>query len=610
MGTPRRSVPLVRWLLLAVAVVTAIPAEGFGAVQDQKQVLVLYSLRRDAQLAIVGERELPRILKNGLSANMDYYSEFIDQARFASAEYADALRQFLQLKYREQKFDLVVAVGDVPIEFVERNRATLFPAAAVVFFSTRPSIRRPANSTGVTAPLNLADTLDFALELQPDTRHVFVVAGAAPNDKAYAIAARAQFKPFESRLAVTYLWDLPLDDLEARLASLPAHSIVYFLVVEGAPSGEKFLPLEYLDRVTAIASAPVYCWVDSAMNHGIVGGSLKDQAAQMQALGALAVRVLQGEPADTIPIATPNLNVRQVDWRQIRRWGISESRIPSGTLIRFREPSTWDRYKIYIVGALAVLLAQAALIAGLLVQRAKRRQAEDLVRASQAELRTSYERIRDLGARLLNAQETERSRIARELHDDISQQMALLEIDLQLLSAAVESAGEELAGEALHRVRGIAKSVHDLSHRLHPARLRLIGLVSALRGLQRELAQSDTRINFRYEDVPASLPPELTLCLFRIVQEVLQNALKYSGAREVSVDLRGGSESLALTVADDGTGFDVDAAWGKGLGLISINERVEAIGGTFEIRSAPGAGTRVEVTVPLHLAQDPATLAV
>ena len=149
--------------------------------------------------------------------------------------------------------------------------------------------------------------------------------------------------------------------------------------------------------------------------------------------------MLRGEPADSIPTSSPSLNVSQVDWRQLRRWGISEARVPAGTLVRFREPSAWDRYRIYILGAVAVLLAQTALIAGLLVQRARRRQAEEQVRGSQAELRTSYERIRDLGARLLNAQETERSRIARELHDDISQQLALLEIDLELLSGAVQA---------------------------------------------------------------------------------------------------------------------------------------------------------------------------
>jgi signal transduction histidine kinase len=213
-------------------------------------------------------------------------------------------------------------------------------------------------------------------------------------------------------------------------------------------------------------------------------------------------------------------------------------------------------------------------------------------------LRTSYERIRDLGARLLHAQDTERSRIARELHDDISQQVALLEIDLQLLSKGVQGEARELAGEVLSRAQGVAKSVHDLSHRLHPARLRLVGLVAALQGLQRELSQPDMTITVTYDNVPPALPPDLTLCLFRVAQEALQNAVKYSQARQISLHLTNGPAGLALTIVDDGVGFDVGAVGGKGLGLISMSERLETIGGTFDIRSRPGEGTRLNATVP------------
>src|SRR5207247_1712068 len=104
-------------------------------------------------------------------------------------------------------------------------------------------------------------------------------------------------------------------------------------------SNRNLNPLEYVDRLAMVANAPIYCWVDSAMDHGIVGGDLKDQVAQTNAVGALAVRLLNGERADSIPVSAPDLNVKQVDWRQLRRWGISEARVPAGTLVRFRERS-------------------------------------------------------------------------------------------------------------------------------------------------------------------------------------------------------------------------------------------------------------------------------
>jgi signal transduction histidine kinase len=335
------------------------------------------------------------------------------------------------------------------------------------------------------------------------------------------------------------------------------------------------------------------------MGHGIVGGSLKDQTAQISAIAAVALRVIKGEPADDIPISSPGLNVIQADKRQLQRWGIRASRVPAGTLVKFDEPGVWDTYKDYILAAALVVLAQSALIFGLVIQRARRRAAEEQMRRSQLELRTTYERVRDLGVRLLHAQESERSRIARELHDDVSQQIALLEIDLELLGRTVHGADEMAVREAMKRTNEVAASIHDICHRLHPAKLRLIGLVATLQGLQRELSQSGLDVRFTYDNVPSMLDADLTLCIFRVVQEALQNAIKHSGARHVYVRLNGSPDRLFLTVCDDGVGFDITAAWGSGLGLISMSERLEAVGGTFNVRSEVGSGTMLTVTVPL-----------
>ena len=570
---------------------------------QQKQVLVLYSSRRDAQVAMIGDRDLPRILEQGIRGGVDFYSEYLDQARFAQSVYQEAFREFLRVKYGALNLDLVIAMGELPLAFAVANREGLFRNIPFVFFSDRP-VARPAGAAGVVADLNLRGTLALATSLQPETRNVFVIVDTQQND-AYRKAAEEQFRDFAPRLAITYLTGLATDALEAKLRSLPEQSIVYYLVVDVDAAGTRFHPLEYLDRVTAAANAPVYCWVDSAMGHGIVGGSLKDQAAQMKAIGDLAVRVLLGESPDGIPLSSADLNVAQVDWRQLRRWGISEARVPAGTVVRFRAASAWENYRVYIIAGIMVLLAQSGLIAGLLIQATRRQQAEAELLGKQAELRRSYDRIRDLGARLLSAQESERAHIARELHDDISQQMALLEMDLDQLHRIVHGNGAALTHEALDRVQTIAKSIHDLSHRLHPAKLRLAGLVAAVAGLQREMAHPGLVITFTHENVPPALSQDLTLCLFRIVQEGLQNAIKYSRGRTVTVRLQGHRESLSLTIEDDGIGFDAESTWQNGLGLISMQERLEAVGGTLRIYSRPGAGTRLEVSVPLPIEPEP-----
>ena len=259
---------------------------------------------------------------------------------------------------------------------------------------------------------------------------------------------------------------------------------------------------------------------------------------------------------------------------------------------------------ISVLSVIVVLLTQTVLIAGLLINAYARRRAERELLRRQSELQDSYGRIRDLGWRLLNAQEAERARIARELHDDVSQQLSLLAIDLAMMRGGVRGPLKEVIDEASLRVESIVKSVHDLSHQLHPYKLQLIGLVPALQGLQSTVSQAGIRITFTHETIPARVRPELTLCLFRIVQEALQNVLKHSRARAVSMHLIGGPTALTLTIVDDGIGFDVNTTSGNGLGLVSIRERLDAIGGTFEIRSKTGAGTRLEIRVPLSLMEE------
>ena len=587
------------WLIAACAVLCA-PVALVAA--DQKQVLVLYSTRRDAQIAVVGDRELPNILEAGLQQGLDYYSEYLDRGRFPSDGYYATFRDFIRLKYGTTRFDIVIAIQTTAIELVERMRQELFANTPLIFVTSDPATGRARNSTGVVVQQDLSGTIVLAAELQPDLRHVFFVSGASSADRAYEARARSEFGRFEPKLTATYLSGLTTSELEARVARLPDHSFVYYLLAYQDGAGENVHPLEYIDRIIAAANRPTYSWVDSAMARGIVGGYLLDQKAQMEAVGTLALRVLNGEPADDIPIATPELHARQVDWRQLQRWGIAEARVPPGTLVRFREPGIWQRYKTYIVGALAILLTQTALIGALLVQAVKRRQAEALARGSQAELRTSDDRIRDLGGRLLRAQEAERSRIARELHDDISQQIALMAIDIESARGQGDPRSSEaarLACEALNRLEGISRSVYDLSQRLHPTKLELVGLVPSLGGLRRDLSRPDLTIEFSHDNVPPALPQELTLCLYRIGQEALGNAVKHSGAREVVMHLRGDRDRLTLTIADDGTGFDVNTAWGRGLGLISMRERLDALGGTFDLHAGKGKGTRLKVSVPI-----------
>jgi len=589
------------WWVATLAACLFGPAAHAQETDRAKQVLVLNTSRQSEQFSQVLEREIPKLLTAGLEQRIDYYTEYFDANRFPHPEYESTYFEFLRQKYGRKRFDLLLVVGsDVALDFLSRHRDELFSGAPAVFYSLVPPRNHLANSTGLINTLHFGPSIDLALALQPDLQHLFAVSGASPADRQFESQARTEFRRFEGRIQITYLSGLLAKDLEARLRTLPPHSAVYYVVVSQDAAGENFQQAPYLARLAALANAPTYSWADAAVETGIVGGRRRDQVRLINALADLGLRVLRGERADAIPVSAPNTDVDSVDWRQLRRWGLDESRVPRGTRVLFRTPSMWDLYKGYIIGAVMLMLAQTALIGGLLVQRARRQQVERDLRGSEARLHVSYDRIRSLSRRLLGEQEAERARIARELHDGVNQQVAILSIELdQLRSDGLSIHSAERLSRALETTQGISTSVRDLSHRLHPAWLQLIGLVDGLDSLRRDLSSPHLAIAFAHQDVPAVIDPDIALCLFRVAQEALANAVKHSDARHISVELTGARASLALTITDDGKGFDVESVPNGGLGLVSMRERVESVGGLLEIHASPGSGTRLRVTVPV-----------
>jgi PAS domain S-box-containing protein len=219
------------------------------------------------------------------------------------------------------------------------------------------------------------------------------------------------------------------------------------------------------------------------------------------------------------------------------------------------------------------------------------------------ELRENQGQLRVLTGRLLESQETERRRIARELHDDLNQSLALLSLELDLLAERPPESPLELAGrmqELSARVKQLSSSVHELSHQLHPAILEQLGLVAAIRRLCKDTQSNGLQIEFSHHQVPPEIPSETALCLYRIVQEALRNVVKHSGAHHASVAMGGTGHAICLQISDDGTGLNGGLADGKaGLGLVSMRERLNLVKGEIAIDSPPSGGTQIDVRVPL-----------
>jgi len=217
-------------------------------------------------------------------------------------------------------------------------------------------------------------------------------------------------------------------------------------------------------------------------------------------------------------------------------------------------------------------------------------------------LKKAEEAIHDLTGKLMNAQEKERARLARELHDDLSQTIALLAIQLATLRNEpknIEYVKDQL-DQFVSDVKRLSVDVHRISHELHPARLTQLGLETALRGFCRELSEVHAlKINFEAQNLPRDLPEDISLCLYRVAQESLRNVIKHSEAASACVSVKFEDGEVRLSISDNGIGFDPSAKVGSALGLISIDERVRAIEGEAKIISAVGAGTKIEVHVPV-----------
>jgi len=212
--------------------------------------------------------------------------------------------------------------------------------------------------------------------------------------------------------------------------------------------------------------------------------------------------------------------------------------------------------------------------------------------------------LSSLSGKLIEAQEQERIRIARELHDDISQQLALLSVEISQAKSSLKGSPtitkERLEEVGRHCIE-IAEDIHSLSHQLHSSKLDHLGMVPAIRGFCQEFAkQQHVSVEFHDENVPTYLPQNVSLCLFRVTQEALHNAVKYSGTNQFAVRLIAAGNEIELTVRDNGAGFDVEEAKrNRGLGLVSMQERIHLVNGRFSVESRPGEGTRVVASVPI-----------
>jgi PAS domain S-box-containing protein len=376
--------------------------------EAQKKVLVFHLMRRDDAAVLANDRVYQKVLTDGLAGQIDYYSEHVDLARFGVTDYRRALRDFLKQKYKGTSFDLIIATTADMKDFLARYGAELFPHTPVVFSLGTDTTDRfddlnvPPNFTGIVYGTDRRGTLDIIHRLQPAVRHVFVVSGASESvDKWHQARAQRQFKEDRNGFDLTYLSGLPMDDLKRRVSHLPRDSVVYFLIMAEDGAGQRFSTVDALDQIVAASSVPVYTWHDSYLGHGVVGGKLASSENVANQTAEMALRILHGESVETIPIARVDTSRLAFDWRQLQRWKLGEENLPAGSEVLFKEATLWERYRNRIIGVIALMVLQSALIAALLIERRRRYTATHGLKESEARYRNVVENQTELICRFL-----------------------------------------------------------------------------------------------------------------------------------------------------------------------------------------------------------------
>ncbi|MFL5277270.1 MAG: ABC transporter substrate binding protein [Myxococcales bacterium] len=363
------------------AIAAGVLAAGTAArAAEENTILAIYAETRLVPVVATIDDAIRSTLQSRSSVPVRFHTEYLDLSWFTGIGADELLARLLKEKYAGRKIDVVIPCGDAALRFALRERDALFPGIPIVFCTAdREAIDEAAlgpDVTGVTIFLDWAGTAELALRLHPGTRRIVFIGGSGPTAREWERTARQALSSFENRVQVDYLTELSMADVLKSVAALPEGTIGIFSAFLRDANGKTFTTPEALDVVASVSKIPIYSTGETLLGHGIVGGPMIDFAAQGKKAAELAKRIVEGERLGRADIVRENVNTYMFDARQLERWGISDDRLPPGSVVRFRQPSTWQAYKWHLVAAIGLIALQSSLIVGLLLHRRQRRRAE------------------------------------------------------------------------------------------------------------------------------------------------------------------------------------------------------------------------------------------
>ena len=363
------------------------------AASSPKRVLIIHSFGSAAPPFTTHSTAFETELTEKMGERVDLDEISLDVARYATLEMEEAIVELMRKRQAKWQPDLVVPIGSPAGVFVAQYRDRLFPKATPILYAGMDKRRLPAgaleqNATFVGESFDIPGMVEDMLQVAPATTNIVVIIGASPLEQYWAKAIGQEWAPFTNRVSFTWLNDLSFDRILERVSNTPPRSFIFFILLMRDASGVTHNGDEVLKRIHAVANAPVNSFFREQLGLGIVGGRMYQAEHQGVEAARIAIRVLHGEPITNFPPKIVGPLSPRYDWRELRRWKISEQRLPPGSTVLFREPTTWQRYRWWIIGAIYITLLQASLIVLLVLNLRKRRHVEKLLRESETQFRT------------------------------------------------------------------------------------------------------------------------------------------------------------------------------------------------------------------------------
>jgi signal transduction histidine kinase len=586
---------------------------------EARQVLVLYSNNRLLPASVAFDTGLHEAVRAGPGQPIKIFSEFLDEPDFAGDRYELTVSTYLREKYADHPLDAVLVASADALKFMLRYRDRVFPGVPVVHVGvTRSTLQSlgplPPDVVGTPIAYDIAGTVEQALKWHPGATHLVIVTGTSIEDARFKALLRTEIAPFLGHVQAEYLDGLPLPALQKRLRELGSDSVVLTVGFFRDGDGRPYLPRDAAALVAAASSAPVYTPAETFMGTGVVGGRMLSFEQLGRQTAQLLERLFSGQP-DWKRMPAAAASVLQVDWRQVKRWGIDPEQIPPDAVVSFRTPTLWQAYRNAVLSAVTIILLLSGLVASLLLERRRRRMAE--IAVQQQHLALAH------ASRLAVAGE-----LTAAIAHEINQPLGAVQTNADTAEVLLLAGGDRR--EDLLRLVG----------RIRSDNLRASEVIKRLRTL---LARQEARrlpldLNAVLSDVEAFLRPELKrrdmalalrsaaapACILgdeTQIQQVLINLILNAmdaladtppDRRLIAVQVERAAGANIVSVKDQGPGFaDGDLSklfdsffstkrTGMGLGLSIARTIVEAHGGTIRAERGANGGAAFHVQLPSH----------